>query len=100
MNALLHSLLRTLIRTRFWHIYRQPDTQVMQELDTTIQRMLNVIGIEGRVGDLSFKDGRLFIEIQAERPPWVTDDEWSLMSQRIDRLRANQTRPNQPTLQK
>ncbi|WP_218082534.1 hypothetical protein [Anthocerotibacter panamensis] len=89
MNPLLNSILRTLIRTRFWHIYRQPDEQVMQELDATIQRMLAVIGIEGNVADLSFKDGKLSIELKADRPPWVTEDEWTLMAQRIEGLRAN-----------
>ncbi|WP_287129104.1 hypothetical protein [Candidatus Cyanaurora vandensis] len=95
MNPLLNSVLRTLIRTRFWHIYRQPDAQVMHELDATIQRMLQVIGIEGNVADLSFKDGKLTIEIKADRPPWVTPDEWALMAQRIDRLHEHQQQEKQ-----
>jgi len=88
MNAILNSILRSLIRTRFWHIYRQPDEQVIRELDATIQRMLQVIGIDGNVADLSFKDGKLSIGIKTQRPPWVTEDEWALMAQRIERLRA------------
>jgi len=87
MNPILNTILRTLIRTRFWHIYRQPDQQVVQELDDTIQRMLHVIGIDGSVADLSFKDGKLQIAFMADRPPWVTEDEWALMAQRIERLR-------------
>ncbi len=89
MNPLLQSILRTLIRTRFWDIYRQPDEKVMEELDATIQRMLQVIGIEGNVAGLSFKDGKLTIEITADRPPWVTEDEWQLMAQRTERLRRD-----------
>jgi len=90
---MLNTVLRTLILKRIWHIYRQTDAQDKRELHTTIQRMLQVIGIEGNVADLSFKEGKLSIEIKADRPPWVTPDEWALMAQRIDRLQKKPVDP-------